>query len=137
MPVQNCDWKNAQMYQGSNSGGHNYPQFDERMFQQNMPTNGPVGYNQPNYNNHPNYDNQPNYNNQTNYNNQPPNYDNQGMNYNNQGMNYNTFQENHEQNPNPPNDINLEMKTDENLTKPLNPGNNYENYGFPNENAKP
>ena len=66
MPVQNCYWKNAEMYQGKNAGGFNYPQFDEKMFQQNMPTNGPVGHNQPNYNNI-----------------QPPNYDNQGMNYNN------------------------------------------------------
>ena len=57
-------------------------------------------------------------------------------------MNYNNFQGNYGPNPNPqyqqnPNDSNLVIKTDENLNKPLNPGNNYENYGFPNENAKP
>lgn len=39
LPGQNCDWKNAQVYQGKNAGGYSYPKFDGKMFQQNLPAN--------------------------------------------------------------------------------------------------
>jgi len=108
MPAQNCDWKTAQMYQGKNAGGYNYPQFDERMYQQYVPPNNPApfNYNQPNY---------------MNYNN------NQGMNYND-----NTIQGN----PGPESN-NLTTSPDQTMNRPLNPGNNYENYGFPAQNGQP
>ena len=104
MPMQNCDWRFGQMYQGNKTAGYSYPQFDEGMIQQYLPPNNPApfGYNQQNNNNNNNPGMNMNsqgmdpalfdYNQQNNNNNNNP-----MMNMNNQGIYFQTFQGNSEQ----------------------------------------
>ena len=110
MPSQNFDWKSAQMYQGRNSGGYNYPAMDQnQMFQQFVPPSQPMA---PAYN---------------------QGYNNQGQDAviaANTGMNYNQY------NYNQPGPAMGDNNFAQDGRQPLNQGN-YEFYGYQKENVKP
>ena len=98
MPEQKFDWKSAQTYQGRNTGGFDYPKFDQAyMAQQYMPPNNPAAFefNQPG-----NYQGMNNNNNQGMYN-QPPNPQYNQGNYNQPPPNPHYDQGNFNQPPNP------------------------------------
>ena len=129
MPVQNFDWKTAQMYQGRNAGGYNYPSLDvqNQMLQQNVPFQPNFDYNYNPYVANPNNNNIDN-NMAMNYNNDAKDMEMNNNNFNNNngnyGMNYNQNQNNI-----------LNDSTGQALKQPLY-GEGYDEYGFPKDPNK-
>ena len=86
MPVQNLDWKTAQMYQGRKIGDYHLPTPDQnQMFQQSVPPQYQAIYN-------------PDINNQM-YNQTGTTGVGVGMNYNNSNQNYQNFPNSPENQP--------------------------------------